>query len=109
MGNPTNSLHKFPYRPDDWRVWWDIPTQMWKAQRWTGAGGTISSYQLESNNLRCVGDGKFLRFTNCECKAGLIAFRGEQNVVVDCLRLLPRTQAVEVPVVELFGDVVSPT
>ena len=108
MTNPTNSLHKFPYSNNNWRVWFDEPAQLWRAQRWSGVGATISSARFESNHLRFVNDGRYLRFVDCECKAGVIAFEGSQNITTDCLRLLPRTQAIEVDTIRMSGKVLRP-
>lgn len=86
-----------PYKTHDWRVWFDSLTMMWKAQEWSGKSATISSPKFESNDLEFISEGKFLRFHDCEAKGGLIAVESSQDVTVDCLRLMPRTQVIDVP------------
>ena len=97
--HPNDSGHSFPYSTDNWRVWWDAPALMWRGQLWSGKGATISSPVFEANDVKFVSEGRFLRFVSCECKAGIVAFEASQDITVDCLRLMPRTQAVAVPTI----------
>ncbi len=109
-------MGKFPYSTNNYRVWWDPNTCLWNAQRWDGKGGTCRSKRFESNGLRFVnhydendpGAGSCLRFVDCECKAGTVIFDGAQDAVVDCLRLMPRTQHIEVPPIKMRGKIKAP-
>lgn len=108
MAVGDRSVTKFPYTTDDWRVWYDAEAALWRSQAWSNPRGTISSKRLEGGIVRWQSDGKFLRFLNCECQAGIIAFDGPTDATVDVIRLLPRTQAIEVPAIPLRAKVKKP-
>jgi len=102
--NPTDSRHKFPYAPNNWRVWWDTAVCLWRCQRWNGLGGIVSASKFDCVKLKFVSESQFIRLKDCDVLVGGVPFDGLSNVTVPALRFRPRPKpAAQVVMVPAIG------
>jgi hypothetical protein len=89
----------------DWRVWWDPQIRKWKACRWDEKGGVITASKLVCST-RFETDGEYMRVKG-EAKIGFANVLTNSHVDTEVLRLLPRSQFVQVPTIALIPKVES--